>query len=94
MGRAVYFVQRAGTGYGYVLQTPRLHQDRQRHATRSLPMSSWDASVEGKDVIIIDDMISSGESMLDVAKELKEQQSEKGIHLRDLRSVHQRTGEV
>lgn len=30
------------------------------------------ASVEGKDVIIIDDMISSGESMLDVAKQLKE----------------------
>ena len=29
------------------------------------------ASVEGKDVMIIDDMISSGESMLDVARELK-----------------------
>ena len=28
-------------------------------------------SVEGKDVIIIDDMIASGESMLDVAKKLK-----------------------
>ena len=28
-------------------------------------------SVEGKDVIIIDDMISSGESMIDVAKQLK-----------------------
>lgn len=28
-------------------------------------------TVEGKDVFIIDDMISSGESMLDVAKELK-----------------------
>ena len=30
------------------------------------------SSVEGMDVIIIDDMISSGESMLDVAKQLKE----------------------
>ena len=29
-------------------------------------------SVEGKDAIIIDDMISSGESMLDVAKQIKE----------------------
>ncbi len=29
------------------------------------------ASVEGKDVIIVDDMISSGESMLDVARQLK-----------------------
>lgn len=28
-------------------------------------------SVEGKDVLIIDDMISSGESMMDVARELK-----------------------
>lgn len=28
-------------------------------------------SVEGKDVMVIDDMISSGESMLDVARELK-----------------------
>ena len=29
-------------------------------------------NVEGKDVIIVDDMISSGESMLDTARELKE----------------------
>lgn len=29
-------------------------------------------SVEGKDVVIIDDMISSGESMLDVAKQMKD----------------------
>ena len=29
-------------------------------------------SVEGKDVIIVDDMISSGESMLDVARQLKD----------------------
>ena len=30
------------------------------------------SSVEGKDVMIIDDMISSGESMLDVAKQMKD----------------------
>lgn len=29
------------------------------------------ADIKGKDVVIIDDMISSGDSMLDVAKELK-----------------------
>ena len=29
------------------------------------------SSVDGKDVIIVDDMISSGESMIDVASELK-----------------------
>ena len=34
-------------------------------------------SVEGKDVIIIDDMISSGESMLDTAKELKRRKARK-----------------
>ena len=35
------------------------------------------SSVEGKDVIIVDDMISSGESMLDVAKELKRRKARK-----------------
>ncbi len=33
------------------------------------------SNVEGKDVLIIDDMISSGESMLDTAKELKERKA-------------------
>ena len=36
-------------------------------------------SVEGKDVIIIDDMISSGESMLDVAKQLKDRESQHSV---------------
>lgn len=34
-------------------------------------------SVEGKDVIIIDDMISSGDSMLDVAKQLKQRKAKR-----------------
>ena len=34
-------------------------------------------SVEGKDVIIVDDMISSGESMFDVAKELKRRKAKR-----------------
>ena len=33
------------------------------------------SSVEGKDVIIVDDMISSGESMIDVATELKKRKA-------------------
>lgn len=37
------------------------------------------ASVENKTVLIIDDMISSGESMLDTAKELKERKASKVI---------------
>lgn len=35
------------------------------------------SSVEGKDVLIIDDMISSGESAIDVAKELKARKARK-----------------
>ena len=35
------------------------------------------SSVEGKDVFIVDDMISSGESMLDVAKELKQRKAKR-----------------
>ena len=37
------------------------------------------SSVEGKDVMIIDDMISSGESMLDVARELKRRKANRVI---------------
>ena len=37
------------------------------------------SSVEGKTVLIIDDMISSGESMLDTARELKERKADKVI---------------
>lgn len=35
------------------------------------------SSVEGKDCLVIDDMISSGESMLDVARELKKRNARK-----------------
>ena len=35
------------------------------------------SSVEGKDVIILDDMISSGDSMLDVAKQLKDRKAKR-----------------
>ena len=34
-------------------------------------------SVEGKDVVVIDDMISSGGSMLDVAKQIKERKAKR-----------------
>ena len=35
------------------------------------------SDVEGKDVIIVDDMISSGDSMLDTAKELKKRKAKR-----------------
>lgn len=34
-------------------------------------------SVEGKDVLIVDDMVSSGESLLDIAKELKNRKAKR-----------------
>ena len=40
-----------------------------------VPHEFLGSSVEGKDVIIIDDMISSGESMIDVATELKKRKA-------------------
>ena len=48
------------------------------------------SDIEGKDVMVIDDMISSGESMLDVAKELKMRKARKGVYFCHLRPVHQR----
>ena len=35
--------------------------------------------IEGKDVIVVDDMIASGESMIDVAKELKKRKANKVV---------------
>ncbi len=40
--------------------------------------------MEGKDVVIVDDMISSGESMLDVAKQLKDRKADEYLSVRHL----------
>ena len=42
-----------------------------------MPHEFLGSSVEGKDVFTVDDMISSGESMLDVAKELKKRKAKR-----------------
>ena len=49
------------------------------------------ADLSGKDVVIIDDMISSGDSMIDVARELKKRKAGQNLHLRNVWSVHQRS---
>lgn len=70
MGRAVYFANVLGVDMG-------MFYKRRDYATiinGRNPIVAHEflgTDVEGKDVIIIDDMISSGESMLDVATELK-----------------------
>ena len=63
-------------------------------ATRFLAHEFLGDNVEGKDVIIVDDMISSGESMIEVAKKLKDLKANRificaafGLFLQWLRSV-------
>ena len=51
-------------------------------------------SVEGKDVFIADDIISSGESMLDIAYELKKRKATPHFRLCDLCHLHQRAGGI
>ena len=70
MGRAVYYSNVLGLDMGMFYK----RRDYSRIVDGRNPIVAHEflgSSVEGKDVFIIDDMISSGESMLDVAKELK-----------------------
>ncbi len=70
MGRAVYYSNVLGLDMGMFYK----RRDYSRIIDGRNPIVAHEflgASVEGKDVFIIDDMISSGESMLDVARELK-----------------------
>ena len=76
MGRAVFCANVLGLDLGMF--------DKRRDYTKIIngrnPIVAHEflgASVEGKDVIIVDDMISSGESMLDTAKELKRMKARK-----------------
>jgi len=70
MGRAVYFANVLGIDMGMFYK----RRDYTKIINGRNPIVAHEflgASVEGKDVFIIDDMISSGESILDVATELK-----------------------
>ena len=70
MNRAIYFANVLGVDVGMFYK----RRDYTTIVNGRNPIVAHEFlgdSVEGKDVIIIDDMISSGESMLDVAKELK-----------------------
>lgn len=71
MGRAVYFANVLGVDVGMFYK----RRDYSTIINGKNPIVAHEFlgdSVNGKDVIIIDDMISSGESMLDVAKQIKE----------------------
>ena len=70
MGRAVYFANVLGLDMGMFYK----RRDYTKIVNGRNPIVAHKflgTNVEGKDVIIIDDMISSGESMIDVASELK-----------------------
>lgn len=70
MNRAIYFANILGVDVGMFYK----RRDYSTLVNGRNPIVAHEFlgdSVEGKDVIIIDDMIASGESMLDVAKQLK-----------------------
>ena len=70
MGRAVYFANVAGVDVGMFYK----RRDFTTIVDGRNPIVAHEflgTDVEGKDVVIIDDMVSSGDSMLDVATELK-----------------------
>lgn len=71
MGRAIYLANNLGVDMGMFYK----RRDYSTIVNGKNPIVAHEFlgdSVEGKDVVIIDDMISSGESMLDVAKQIKE----------------------
>lgn len=74
MNRAIYFANHLGVDVGMFYK----RRDYTTVVNGKNPIVAHEFlgdSVEGKDVIIIDDMIASGESMLDVAKQLKERKA-------------------
>ena len=76
MNRAVYLANNLGVDMGMFYK----RRDYTQIVNGRNPIVAHEflgASVEGKDVLIIDDMISSGESVLDVAKELKRRKARK-----------------
>ena len=78
MNRAVYLANNLGVDMGMFYK----RRDYSQVIGGRNPIVAHEflgSSVEGKTVLIIDDMISSGESMLDTCKELKEHKADKVI---------------
>lgn len=74
MNRAIYFANILGVDVGMFYK----RRDYSRVVNGRNPIVAHEFlgdSVEGKDVIIMDDMIASGESMIDVAKQLKKRKA-------------------
>ena len=76
MNRAIYLANVLGVDMGMYYK--RL--DYSRYVNGRHPIAAYEflgPKIEGKDMILIDDMISSGESMLEVAAALKERKANK-----------------
>ena len=76
MERSVYFANILGVGMGMFYK----RRDYSTIVNGKNPIVAHEFlgdPVAGKDVLVIDDMISSGESMLDVAKQLKDRHAER-----------------
>ena len=76
MGRAIYMANVLGLDMGMFYK----RRDYTKIVNGRNPIVAHEflgSSVEGKDMIIIDDMISSGESVIEVATELKERKANK-----------------
>ena len=76
MNRAVYFANVLGVDMGMFYK----RRDYSKVVNGKNPIVAHEflgSDVAGKDVIVVDDMISSGESMLDVAKKLKDRKAGK-----------------
>ncbi len=74
MNRAIYYANVLGLDMGMFYK----RRDYTQVVNGRNPIVAHEflgSSVEGKDVVIIDDMISSGESLIDTAKELKERKA-------------------
>ena len=76
ISRGIYFANMLGVDVGMFYK----RRDYTRIVDGKNPIVAHEflgSSVEGKDVIIVDDMIASGESIFDVARQLKERKARK-----------------
>ena len=76
IGRAIYFANTLGLDVGMFYK----RRDYTRVVNGKNPIVAHEflgSSVEGKDVVIVDDMIASGDSIIDVARQLKERKARK-----------------
>ena len=92
MSRAIYLANNLGVDMGMFYK----RRDYSTIVDGRNPIVAHEflgADVRGKDMIIVDDMISSGDSMLEVAQLLKDRGANK-IFMCYFRSVHQRTVQI